>query len=146
MFKTPVLFLVFNRPDVTALVFERIKEIKPQKLYVAADGPRHSREGEKDQCELTRNIIRNGVDWDCDLNLLFREENMGCKYAVSGAINWFFENEEEGIILEDDCFPDLSFFNYCSILLDKYRNHPEVMHISSNNFNDRKNKNSYPSL
>ncbi|WP_439883029.1 nucleotide-diphospho-sugar transferase [Pontibacter sp. MBLB2868] len=131
-FETPVLFLIFNRTDTTYKVFERIKLLKPKYLYVAADGPRAEKD-EKDKCEITRGIATN-VDWECKLKTLFRSENLGCGRAVSEAINWFFENVEEGIILEDDCLPDPSFFDYCTTMLRRYRNESKVMHISGVNF------------
>lgn len=145
MLNTPVLFLIFNRPDVTELVFEAIKKAKPKKLFIAADGPRANKAGEKEKCEETRKLVLDRIDWECEVKTLFREENLGCKYAVSGAITWFFENAEEGIILEDDCLPDADFFIYCSELLEKYRDDSSVMHIGSNNFNNvsEKRKSSY---
>jgi len=131
--KSPILFLIFNRPDVTALVFEQIRKVKPSKLYVAADGARKNKEKEAELCQETRAIL-NQVDWDCEIKTLFREENLGCKYAVSSAISWFFDNEEEGIILEDDCLPQNDFFFFCDTLLEKYRNVKEIKHISGCNF------------
>jgi ADP-heptose:LPS heptosyltransferase len=133
MFKTPILFLIFNRPNQTRRVFEKIREIKPSKLYVAADGPRAHVFEDKINCQLTRSII-NGIDWPCEIKTLFNEKNLGCGKAVSGAIDWFFKNEEEGIILEDDCLPDLSFFDYCGQLLEKYRDNEKVYLISGVNF------------
>ncbi|MCX6762599.1 MAG: hypothetical protein NT093_02335 [Candidatus Moranbacteria bacterium] len=130
---TPVLFLIFNRPDVSQRVFNEIKKAKPSKLYVAADGPRKSKEGESSRCEETRKIIEQ-VDWECKIVTLFREDNLGCKIAVSSAITWFFDHEEEGIILEDDCLPNPTFFKYCEELLNKYRYDERVMHISGDNF------------
>jgi hypothetical protein len=130
--KSPVLFLIFNRPDVTAEVFEQIKKVKPQKLYVAADGPRKNRENEANICQETRNIIKN-IDWSCEVKTLFRDENLGCKYSVSGAIDWFFENEEEGIILEDDCKPSEDFFIFCDSMLEKYRFDQRIGSITGTN-------------
>ncbi|KKP40288.1 MAG: hypothetical protein UR30_C0005G0069 [Candidatus Peregrinibacteria bacterium GW2011_GWC2_33_13] len=132
MLNTPVLFLIFNRPDTTEKVFEEIRKQKPKYLYVAADGPRADKDGEDEKCKQTREII-NKIDWNCELKTLLREENLGCKMAVSSAISWFFENVEEGIILEDDCLPSRSFFNYCEILLEKYRHDTRIMHISAEN-------------
>lgn len=129
----PVLFLVFNRPDVTAKVFEAIRQARPARLYVAADAPRKHKAGEEEKCALVREIA-TAVDWDCELQTLFREENLGCARAVSGAIDWFFEVESEGVILEDDCLPDPSFFRYCKELLRFYRDDTRVMHISGYNF------------
>ncbi|EOR93979.1 HlpA protein [Arcticibacter svalbardensis MN12-7] len=117
---SPVLFLIFNRPDTTQKVFEQICEAKPARLYIAADGPRRDREGEDLLCREARKIIEN-INWPCEIKTLFREQNMGAKDAVSDAIRWFFDSEEEGIILEDDCLPNNSFFYFCDTLLEKYR-------------------------
>ncbi len=131
--RSAVLFLIFNRPQTTARVFEEIRKARPSRLYVAADGPRATRPGEDERCAITRRIA-TAVNWPCEVQTLFREENLGCKNAVSSAIDWFFEHEEEGIILEDDCLPDPTFFAYCDELLEYYRNNPEVGLISGDNF------------
>jgi hypothetical protein len=131
--RSPVLFLVFNRPEPTAEVFAAIRAAKPPRLYVAADGARPSRLGEAQRCEETRRVA-TAVDWACEVKTLFREQNLGCKRAVSGALDWFFECEEEGIILEDDCVPDPTFFRYCDELLERYRDDERVALISGDNF------------
>ncbi|MDR0606483.1 MAG: nucleotide-diphospho-sugar transferase [Bacteroidales bacterium] len=128
-FNTPVLFLIFNRPDTAQKVFEVIREIKPKYLFIAADGPRKNKPDDIQKCKETRNIVEQ-IDWDCELKTLFRDENLGCGKAVSSAITWFFDNVEEGIILEDDCLPHLSFFPYCEELLERYRRNDRVMSIS----------------
>lgn len=129
------MFLLFNRPDQTQRVFEAIRQAKPKQLFVAADGPRPGREGEAEKCARARQVIEN-VDWDCEVKTLFRNRNLGCKIAVSSAIDWFFGQVEEGIILEDDTLPNQSFFGFCTQLLQHYRNNPKVMHISGNNFQE----------
>ncbi|MCG9793931.1 glycosyltransferase family protein [Flavobacterium algicola] len=131
---SPILFLIFNRPKETTVLFNAIKAVKPKKLYVAADGPRNN--GKDDaSCKETRAII-NQVDWDCEVITLFREQNLGCGKAVSGAITWFFENEEEGIILEDDCLPSDDFFRFVDAMLIKYRVDDRIGHICGCNFQD----------
>jgi len=132
MFETPILFLIFNREDTTQRVFEAIRRQKPQYLFVAADGARKHKSGEKEIVQRVRDIIK--IDWDCELKTLFRDENLGCKMAVSSAITWFFENVEQGIILEDDCLPDPSFFPFCEELLNKYKDDTRIGHIGGNNF------------
>lgn len=124
----PVLFLVFNRPAQTARVFEAIRQARPSRLYVAADGPRLDRPSDLQACAQTREITTR-IDWPCQLHTLFRDSNLGCAQAVSQAITWFFEQEEEGIVVEDDCLPDSSFFPYCSYLLERYRHDQRVGQI-----------------
>lgn len=131
--ETPVLFLVFNRPEQTARVFGAIRSARPKKLFVAADGPRKARIGEEEVCARTR-AIATAVDWPCEVTTLFRDENLGCGPAVSGAITWFFEQVEEGIILEDDCLPHQDFFPYCQTLLERYREEPRVATIAGTHF------------
>jgi hypothetical protein len=131
-FTTPILLLIFNRPSTTKMVFEAIREMKPAKLYVAADGPRANKPGEELKCEEARRIA-TAVDWDCEVHTLFREDNLGCGRGPASGISWFFEHETEGIILEDDCFPVPSFFWFCSELLERYRNDTRVMQIGGNN-------------
>lgn len=109
MLSTPVLFIVFNRVQTTQQVFDRIKQVQPKYLFVAADGPRPDKPDDIQKCADTRKIIEQ-IDWDCELKTLFREENRGCGYGPAEAITWFFEHVEYGIILEDDCLPSLSFF------------------------------------
>jgi len=134
-FNTPILFLIFNRPDTTEKVFEIIRNIKPSKLFVSADGPRKNKEGEKEKCEQTRKII-DRVDWDCEVLKNFSNENLGCKKGVVKGINWFFENIKEGIIIEDDCILEDSFFLFVQEMLSRYRNDEQVMHIGAANFQD----------
>lgn len=127
-----VLFLVFNRPDTTRKVFEAIRAARPPRLYISADGPRANRPGEAERCAEVRRIATN-VDWPCIVKTLFRENNLGCKIGVSSGLDWFFEQEEEGIILEDDCLPHPDFFRFCEWLLKKYRHDTRIMMISGTN-------------
>lgn len=133
--ETPVLILVFNRPDTTERVFQRIRQARPSKLFVAADGPRPDKPGEEAQCEATRALIKN-IDWDCKLQTNYSKINQGCRVAVSSGISWFFSKVKEGIILEDDCLPDPSFFPFCESLLAYYRNDERIMHICGVNLQD----------
>lgn len=132
MLETPILFLIFNRPELTSKVFSRIREARPKQLFIAADGPRTNVEQEEEQCLATRTIASQ-IDWPCEVELLFRKKNLGCAQAVSEAITWFFTNVEAGIILEDDCLPNISFFKYCQDLLNHYNDDKRVMMISGRN-------------
>jgi len=132
LLNTPVLFLVFNRLDTTQKVFFEIRKAHPKKLYLAADGPRNIEE--KLKTDAVREFILNNIDWDCEVKTLFRKKNLGCGKAVSSAISWFFKNEKRGIILEDDCLPDPTFFTFCQELLEKYKDNAQIMHISGDNY------------
>jgi hypothetical protein len=131
--ETPVLFLIFNRPDKTERVFKEIKKAKPKQLFIASDGARKDRQGEDEIVKKTREIVLGMIDWECEVETLFRKKNLGCGKAVSESIDWFFENVEEGIILEDDCLPSQSFFWYCQELLERYRKDERIMHIGGHN-------------
>lgn len=129
---TPVILLIFQRPEQTAQVFEMVRQVKPPKLLVVADGPRSDKPGEAEKCAAARAIV-DRVDWDCEVFTNFSEVNLGCKNRVSSGLTWAFEIVEEAIILEDDCVPELSFFRFCEELLEKYRDVPRVMSITGEN-------------
>lgn len=131
--KTPVAFIIFNRPDTTEKVFDAIRQAKPPKLLVVADGPRVDRPGEVEKCVAVRAII-DRVDWDCKVFKNYSDVNMGCKRRVSSGLDWVFDTVEESIILEDDCLPHSTFFRFCEELLKKYRNDERVMMISGTNY------------
>ncbi len=135
-FTVPVLLMVFNRLEHGRKVFESIRKIAPRKLYIASDGPRDGKPDEEEKVNQLRQYLIDNVDWDCTVETLFRGKNLGCKYAVSEAISWFFEHEEMGIILEDDCVPSQSFYNYCQELLTKYKDDTRVWMISGYNLLD----------
>lgn len=127
-----VLFLVFNRPDTTAQVFAAIRAARPPRLYVAADGPRSEREEDHQNCVRVREIAL-AVDWPCEIHTRLREKNLGCRQAVVDALDWFFASEEAGIVLEDDCLPDPSFFPFCAELLERYQHDVRVMSVGGVN-------------
>lgn len=138
-FSTPILLLIFNRPLLTQQIFNKIKEVKPQHLFIAADGPRPNKPLDAAVCQETRKIV-DQIDWECEVKTLFRDQNLGCGFAVCSAISWFFDQVEEGIILEDDCLPDVSFFPFCSELLQKYQNDERVFLISGTNMQNGKKR------
>lgn len=130
--QSPVLFVIFNRLDTAQRVFDAIRQARPERLFVAADGPREDMPGEAATCARVRRII-DTIDWDCNVVKLFHDKNLGCKSNVSSAIDWFFDNVEEGIILEDDCLPSRSFFRFCQELLAYYRDDTRIMQICGTN-------------
>ena len=142
--KIPILLLIFNREDVAIKAMFSIQEYRPQRLYIAADGPRISKNGEKDKCEKTRQAVLDMIDWECEVKTLFRDQNLGCAKAVSTAIDWFFNNEEFGIIVEDDIVLSQDFYRFAKEIDDKYRNDERIMCINAQYIGHPKNfKSSY---
>ena len=140
--KTPVAFLIFNRPETTARVFEEIARARPPKLLVVADGPRADRPGEADLCRAARSVVER-VSWPCEVLTNFSETNMGCRARVSSGITWVFEQVEEAVIVEDDCLPHPSFFPFCEELLERYREDERVMAVSGDNFQQGQRRSPY---
>jgi hypothetical protein len=131
--KTPVAFLIFNRPDTTERVFDTIRRVRPPKLLVVADGPRADRMDDAEKCAAARAVI-DCVDWDCIVMKNYSEENMGCKRRVSSGLDWVFDNVGEAIILEDDCLPHPDFYRFCEMMLEHYRHDTRVMMICGTNY------------
>lgn len=130
---TPLVMIVFNRPDCTSKVFEVVRLCKPAHLYLIADGPRRDRQGEVELCAEVRSIVEN-IDWPCKVHKNYSDENLGCKIRIFSGLDWVFGEVEEAIILEDDCLPDMSFFRFCEEMLEKYRTDERIGHISGDNF------------
>lgn len=131
--KTAVVFCVFKNLNSARQVFERIREARPPRLYIVADAARNHVAGEKENVEAVRSYIEEHIDWSCEVFKNYAEENMGCGKRISSGLNWVFEKEEQAIILEDDCVPDPTFFQYCQEMLEHYKDDDRILTICGNN-------------
>lgn len=141
----PVVLIAFNRPKETKEVFKKIREARVPKLYIVMDAPRENNEKDKKLNNEVLNII-NDIDWNCEVKKNIAPKNMGVGRRPYTGIDWVFEHEEMAIILEDDCVPSLSFFDYCTDLLHRYKDDSRIMHISGTRYNtefDMGNNDSY---
>ena len=130
--KTPILIITFNRPNHTRKVLEAIMQQNPRVLYVFQDGPRAHRTADTGKCQEVRDVIEDLTDGKpVELHTFFSEKNLGCGPGPMTALNWFFSENEYGIILEDDAVPHPDFFLYCEELLLKYKDDEEVRAIGS---------------
>jgi len=118
--KSAVAFIVFNRPECTARTLAAIREARPPRLLVIADGPREHRQDDTEKCSAVRKLINDGIDWPCQVELNYEVQNMGCAARVSSGLTWAFSRSEALIVIEDDCLPAPSFFWFCDELLEKY--------------------------
>ncbi len=144
MNKLPILILAFNRADLVKQSMAPIRQYRPERLYLACDGPRENKIGEDKAVEVTRKVMEELIDWPCEVFRLYRETNLGCAYAVNDAITWFFSNEEYGCIIEDDVVVGQDFFTLCEDLLPRYIMSENIMEISARNVSRRTDiKNTY---
>ncbi len=131
----PVLIVVFKRPLKVRQLIAALATVAPKHVYLLADGPRPHVEGEAKLCEEARRIALD-IPWECAVHTRFRDTNFGLVENFRDGISWFFSEVEAGIILEDDCIPDPSFFTFCAHLLTYYKDDERIVHISGNNFQD----------
>ncbi|MGF1669248.1 MAG: glycosyltransferase family 2 protein [Balneolaceae bacterium] len=131
--KAPVVLILFNRPELTQKVFNRIAGYKPEKLFLIADGPREGNDEDLKKCEQARKVVDH-IDWECKVFKNYSAENMGCGMRPASGVNWVFEHVERCIILEDDCVPEPSFFLFCEELLEKYKDDKRIMQINGINY------------
>ncbi len=131
--QTPVVLIIYDRPDTTREVFARVAQACPRNLLVIADGPRSERPGDAERCTAARTVVAD-IRWDCDVMRNYADVNLGCKQRIATGLDWAFSLVDEAIILEDDCVPSKSFFGFCEELLERYRDDKRVMHISGDNF------------
>ena len=133
----PVVFFIFNRPEKTAQVFAEICRAQPPQLFIVADGPRSNHPTDKEKVAATREIVKH-INWPCQVTTNFSDSNLGCKKRIASGIDWVFEQVDATIILEDDCVPDQSFFQYCDELLERYKDDHRIAMISGANHQDNR--------
>jgi hypothetical protein len=129
---TPVALIIFNRAATTRKVLDVLRQVRPQTLFVIADGPREGVPDDQRLCAEARAVI-DEIDWPCDVRRRFLNENLGCGHSPAQGLDWVFSQVETCIILEDDCAPDVSFFPFCQEMLQRYQDDKRVMMISGNN-------------
>jgi hypothetical protein len=140
---TSVLLIIFNRPATTQRVFEAIRYARPSKLYIAADAPRPGNANDEEKCRLAKAVTEQ-IDWSCEVKRLYHEQNLGCSLGPRAAFDWFFLQETEGIILEDDCVPNPDFFLFAASMLERYRHNNQIISINGSNLGyELKNGDSY---
>lgn len=118
-FETPVALIIFNRPELTRKVLEKIREVRPKKLYVISDGPRADKPLDAELVLACRRQI-DEIDWDCEIVRDYADKNLGCRERVVTGLSKVFNQEDKAIILEDDCLPSISFFFFTETLLNRY--------------------------
>ena len=132
-FNTPILIIAWKRPDHLSVLIESLKKITPSKVYVALDGPRENNKNDAILIAKTQKVLFDGINWPCQIKTNFQLKNLGCRFGPQAALDWFFDEEEEGIILEDDIEPCESFYFYCENLLTVFRDNERVFSINGNN-------------
>lgn len=138
MFKVPVLLIIYNRIEETHNVFEVLKTIQPTELYIAGDAPKTDNMVDRMRAYQTRSVIQ--PEWPCQLHTNWQETHLGKSKMIEKSIKWFFENEEEGIILFEDAIPSYDFFPYCEELLNRYRNNEHIYSIGGTYLRHRSRK------
>lgn len=128
----PVLLIFFTRDDTFAKVFEKVREAKPSKLFLACDGPRANRPDDVEKIEKCKAIASN-IDWECEVYTNYSDVNLGCGVRPQSAIGWALSIVDRIVILEDDCVPELSFFDYMAELLERYKDDERVGMVSGLN-------------
>jgi hypothetical protein len=127
---TPVVLFVFRRPDVTRRNLDVLREVRPERLFVVADGPRRGRPEEAEQVGAVRKLVDEAVDWDCKVETRYAERNLGLEASIELGLDWVFGEVDRAIVLEDDCIPDPTFFRFCEELLDRYAQESRIWQIS----------------
>jgi hypothetical protein len=131
-YDVPVVLIVFNRPDHTALVFDAVRAARPSTLLIVADGPRADHPDDAARCRAVRGIVER-VDWPCTVLRDASEDNLGCDRRIATGLDWAFSEVDRAIVLEDDTVPDASFFPWCAAMLDRYADTPDIMQVSGRN-------------
>ena len=129
---TPLVLFVYNRPENVNKIISKLKSIKPEEIFVFADGPKN--EKDKLNCKKVIDALKK-INWSVKIQVIKNKKNLGLKKNIKKGLDFVFKKCSRAIILEDDCIPNKSFFNFCEIFLDNYKNEKKVAGITGNNFN-----------
>ena len=143
MLKTPIVYICFNRSKIVEKTFKFIERQKPIKLYIIMDGPRLNNRSDENEVLEIQKFLDNSINWQCKINKIYSKVNLGLKKRIISGINEVFNNDDNAIVLEDDCLPHNDFFYFCESILEKYKNHKKVRFITGNNFQKKNNKYNY---
>lgn len=124
MVETPVLYITFARPEYASQSFAAIKAAKPKKLYFYSNKARDDKPDEVKRNLEIRSYISQ-INWECEVITWFREEYVDVYTSLWGAIDWLFDNEERGIVIEEDCKASRAF----SIMLINYYPNMSVINV-----------------
>lgn len=130
--RLPVLITTFDRPEHTRFLLDALRVVKPETLFISSDGPKEDEQSPRLVNEV-RATFSKSIDWPCDVKTLFQDRNLGSRRGMQAALNWFFAQVEEGIVLEDDCIPHPDFFDLAGEFLEKYRDIAKVWGFSGDN-------------
>ncbi|WP_188205314.1 glycosyltransferase family 2 protein [Desemzia incerta] len=131
-FDIPVVLFFFKRVDTTLKILDRIKKVKPRKIYLISDGPRDSTEQE--EIINCRKQIEAAINWNCEIVRNYAEENKGVYDRIGVGAKWVLSLEPSAIFLEDDNLPEVEFFYFCKNLLERYENNSKVFWICGTNY------------
>lgn len=141
-YDVPVTVIIFNRPEITKVLGDVIRQVSPDRLFIISDGARKDHAGEEDKVNECRRIMEDAGK-DSEIIRCYSDENMGCDPRIVSGLDLVFSKVDRSIILEDDCIPDISFFRYCKELLERYEDDERVMYVSGSNRTHYKMKSSY---
>lgn len=130
--KTPVVLIMFKRKKTTLKIIEQIKKVRPDRMYLLSDYGRTPEEILR--VEETRKAIEEAIDWECDIIKFYAQKNLGVYKNIGLGAKKVFECEKRAIFLEDDNYPEITFFQYCDELLDRYENNKKVLWICGTNY------------
>jgi len=137
MSESPIVFICFNRYEVTKKTFKKIRLYKPKKLYLIMDYPRENNKKDKENNQLIKTFFEKKIDWSCEVIKDYSKKNLGLKKRITTGLNKVFEKENKAIILEDDCYPHEDFFYFCNEMLGRYSGNSKIMFITGNNFQNK---------
>lgn len=111
-------------------------------MFIVADGPRAFVPGEEQLVALTREIVSD-VDWPCEVTRIYSEENLGLRTRLMTGLDDVFSLCDSVIILEDDCLPSRSFFEFTESMLEEFANFDEIGIVAGANFAPYRSKEAF---
>lgn len=121
--ETPVAIFIYNRPEHTSKLIDALSQFQFKNLIFIADGAKT--EADQINCLRARELVQK--DWGCHVDYVVSDINLGCRNRVVTGLDFVFQNYESAIILEDDCIPAPTFFDFCELALKRFEKNAEIL-------------------
>lgn len=128
--KSPVLLIFYNRVDKAKNILQNLLDTKNNfsKLFIRVDGPKN----EDDSIKVNKvikiiDLYKKNFD---NINISIEKKNLGLQQNIIRSIDNVLDKEETVIVLEDDQLVSKQFFEFCDLMLLKFKNNEKIFQIS----------------
>jgi|LakMenEpi03Aug12_release.lakeMendotaPanAssembly.Ray.scaffolds.fasta_scaffold332519_2 hypothetical protein len=112
-----VLIVAYRRAQNVKEILEVCLNSGIKSIYITVDAPKtRSTEAVRDHQQVLQVIenISSGSHPNVTIRVRVAESNYGCAVSVISGCDWAFQSASELLVIEDDCIPNSTFFEFAN--------------------------------